>query len=376
MELWVCPAMTTSPLTSTDTRPDVPARADEIRLARRPHGVAVPADFATVTVDVPRPGPGQLLVRNLVFSVDPYMRGRMDDAPSYAPAWELDTAMLGGAIGEVVAVGSPAAGSAPGGGPVAGTIVEHGFGWREYALVEADQVSVLHPGEQPLSRYLGGLGMTGFTAWVGLVEIAAMKPGDTVFVSGAAGAVGSLVGQLARARGAGRVIGSAGGPAKVAHLRDDLHYDAGFDYRAGDLAGQLAAAAPDGIDVYFDNVGGEHLEAALGAARNHARFAMCGSISGYNATDATPGPRNTSLIVGKRLRVEGFIVTDHLASRPEFRREVAGLLASGDLVAPETVSHGLGSAVEAFLGLFTGSNTGKAVVALADTSSTGSPVTA
>ena len=218
--------------------------------------------------------------------------------------------------------------------------------------------------------------MTGLTAWVGLVDIAAMQPGDTVFVSGAAGAVGSLVGQLARARGAARVIGSAGGPAKVAHLLDDLHYDAAFDYRAGDVPGQLAAAAPDGIDVYFDNVGGDHLEAALASMRTHGRIAMCGSISGYNDTQVGAGPRNISLIVGKRLRAEGFIVSDHLATRPEFRREVAGLIASGAVVAAETVSHGLDLAVDAFLGLFTGANTGKAVVALADTSSTGLAVTA
>lgn len=218
--------------------------------------------------------------------------------------------------------------------------------------------------------------MTGFTAWAGLFEVARMQPGETVFVSGAAGAVGSLVGQLAKARGAARVIGSAGGPAKVQHLLNDLHYDAAFDYRKGDVTGLLAAAAPDGIDVYFDNVGGEHLEAAIQALRPHGRVAACGAISTYNASGPTPGPRNLGLIVGRRLRLEGFIITDHFEHQTEFRREAAALIEFGQLVAAETVSHGLDAAVGAFIGLFSGTNTGKAVVALADTTAAGVPVTA
>lgn len=362
---------TSSPATSSPTRAGRPTpggRSTEIRLARRPHGLPVAADFASVTVGVPTPGPGEVLVRNLVFSVDPYMRGRMNAGPSYAPAWALGEAMLGGAIGEVV--------SDPSGTLPAGTIVEHGLGWREYAVVPADRVAALDPGGQPLSRYLGALGMPGLTAWAGLVDVARLQPGETVFVSGAAGAVGSLAGQLARVRGAARVIGSAGGAAKVTHLLGDLRYDAALDYRAGDLTGQLAAAAPDGIDVYFDNVGGAHLEAAIASLRLHGRVAACGSISAYNATETPAAPRNLGQVVGKRLRIEGFIVTDHVAAQPEFRREVGHLLGAGEIVASETVFHGLDSAVEAFLGLFAGANTGKAVVALATSSSAGQPVTA
>lgn len=355
-------------MTPSESAPTVPATAREVHLVRRPRGHAVPGDFAVVSTPVARPGPGQVLVRTLAFSVDPYMRGRLDDAPSYAPPFALGEPMSGGAIGEVVDPGDS--------GLEVGAVVEHGLGWREIALVDASAVRPVDPAGLPLTAFLGVLGMTGLTAWVGLVDVAAMREGDTVFVSGAAGAVGSVAGQLARARGAARVIGSAGGPDKARHLVADLGYDAGLDHRAGDLSGQLAAAAPGGIDVYFDNVGGDHLRAAIASANQHARMALCGSISGYDAAAPAPGPDNLSSIVGKRLRLEGFIVSDFVDRRAEFRTEVSGLVADGRIVARETVSRGIDSAIGAFLGLFTGANTGKAVVVLADTSSSGVPVTA
>lgn len=346
---------------------ELPAQAREVRLVRRPSGTPVPEDFEIAALTLPTPAAGEVLVRNLVFSVDPYMRGRMNEGPSYTAGFALGAAMDGGAVGEIVRSEDPAL-------PV-GTVVEHGLGWREYAVLPADAARPLEPSGAPLSLYLGALGMTGFTAWVGLLEIARMQPGETVFVSGAAGAVGSVVGQLARARGAALVIGSAGGPAKVEYLRETLHFDAALDHREPDIAGQLAAAAPDGIDVYFDNVGGEQLEAAIGSLRTHGRVAACGAISAYNSVGDPRVPRNLFQVVGKRLRIEGFIVSDHSSLQPAFRRELADLIATDAVAAPETVAHGLDSAVDAFLGLFTGANTGKAVVALADTSSSGYPTT-
>jgi hypothetical protein len=291
------------------------------------------------------------------MSVDPYMRGRMNATKSYAPSWELGETMLGGAIGQVVDSRSDDV-------PV-GALVLHGLGWRDVAVVPAAHVSVVDPlPGLPLSLYLGVLGMPGLTAWAGLFRLAEFRDGDAVFVSGAAGAVGSLVGQFARLRGASRVVGSAGTAEKVAWL-GSIGFDAAFDYHEGAVADLLATAAPDGIDVFFDNVGGEHLEAAIGAFRTYGRAALCGSISSYNAVSAPPGPRNLSLVVGKRLSLRGFIVGDHADLRPEFVTAVSGWLRDGSLVARETVVEGLDSAVEAFRALLSGGNTGKMVVRLA-----------
>jgi NADPH-dependent curcumin reductase CurA len=329
----------------------------EIHLAARPHGLPSPDDFRLVEVELPDPGPGQALVRNLVMSVDPYMRGRMNDVPSYAPPWNLGEPAQGGAVGEVIASGID--------GLDPGTLIQHNGGWREHALVPAAQARVITPGPGLApSHYLGVLGMPGLTAYVGLLHIARLQPGETVFVSGAAGAVGSLAGQLAHLCGAGRVIGSAGSARKVALLRDELGFDAAFDYHDGPVTEQLAAAAPDGIDVFFDNVGGAHLEAALTAFRPYGRAALCGSISGYNATEPPPGPRNLSLAVGKRLTLRGFIVSDHEDLRPEFEATVAQGIADGQIQIRETASHGLDNAVAAFIGMLNGENIGKAVVHL------------
>jgi NADPH-dependent curcumin reductase CurA len=329
----------------------------EWQLVRRPHGEPVDEDFRLVSLERPDPEPGEVVVRTIAMSVDPYMRGRMNATRSYAPSWELGGTMQGGAVGQVVASRSD---DVP-----EGALVLHGQGWRDVAVLPASSVSVVEPlPGLPLTLHLGVLGMPGLTAWAGLFRLAAFEPGDAVFVSGAAGAVGSLVGQFARLRGASRVVGSAGTAEKVDWLRS-LGFDAAFDYHDGAVADLLAAAAPDGIDVFFDNVGGEHLEAAIGAFRTYGRAALCGSISTYNAVDPPPGPRNLGLVVGKRLSLRGFIVGDHPDLRPEFVSAVSGWLRDGSLVARETVVDGLDAAVDAFRALLSGGNTGKMVVRLA-----------
>ncbi|MFC0099694.1 NADP-dependent oxidoreductase [Micromonospora marina] len=327
----------------------------EIHLASRPEGWPTPENFRLVTTEVPTPGPGQVVVRNRFMSVDPYMRGRMNDVKSYVPPFALDAPLDGGAIGEVVA------GEA--GGVKPGDTVLHGLGWREYALVDAKGVRTVDPGLAPVTAYLGVLGMTGLTAYAGLLDVAAMKPGETVFVSGAAGAVGSMVGQIAKLRGAGRVIGSAGSAAKVERLTA-LGFDAAFDYHDGPVYKQLKAAAPDGVDVYFDNVGGDHLEAAIGAMNLHGRAAICGMISQYNATEPQAAPRNLALVIGKRLTLRGFLVGDHGHLREQFVQEMAGWLREGRLSYDETIVDGIEQAPEAFLGLLRGENLGKMLVRL------------
>jgi NADPH-dependent curcumin reductase CurA len=329
-------------------------QAVEVRLVARPRGVPVLADFEVAEVAVPRPGPGQLLVRNEALSVDPYMRGRMNDAKSYAPPYELGRVMHGAAVGVVEE--STADGFAP------GDRVLHGLGWRTHAVLNPAGATRIDVDAAPASAYLGVLGMPGLTAYAGLLHIAGMRPGETVFVSGAAGAVGSLVGQLARLHGAGRVVGSAGSAAKVAHLVADLGFDAAFNYKDGPVAEQLAAAAPDGIHVYFDNVGGEHLAAAIESALLHARFAICGMISQYNAAEPVPGPANLAQIVGKRLTIRGFLVSDHYDLREQFLAEVAPLVRAGTIRHDETVVDGIRNAPRAFLDLLGGANTGKMVV--------------
>ncbi|MFC7242946.1 NADP-dependent oxidoreductase [Catellatospora aurea] len=325
----------------------------EIHLASRPVAMPTPDNFRLVEVAVPEPAEGQVKVRNLVMSVDPYMRGRMNDVKSYVPPFALDAVLDGGAVGEVVESRSPDL--------KPGDLVLHGYGWREWAVDDARRFRKLDPVAPP-SAFLGVLGMPGLTAYVGLLDIAAMKPGDTVFVSGAAGAVGSLVGQLARLKGAARVVGSAGSAAKVAHLTDDLGFDAAFNYRDGDVSQLLKQAAPDGIDVYFDNVGGDHLTAAIARAKVFARFALCGAISAYN--EPVPGPDNMTLMIGKRLTMRGFIVSDHNDRMPDLIREVGAWYAAGEIKAEETVVDGLENAPEALTGLLRGANTGKMVVKL------------
>jgi NADPH-dependent curcumin reductase CurA len=329
----------------------------EIHLASRPHGFPTPDNFRLVEADVDEPREGEVLVRNLFMSVDPYMRGRMNDIQSYAPPFGLDEVMHGGAAGEVVASNDPSL--------EVGDAVTHNLGWREYAVLPAAHARKVDAGAAPLSRYLGILGMPGLTAYVGLLDVAAFTAPDIVFVSGAAGAVGSAAAQFARLLGSARVIGSAGSDEKVELLTGQLELDAAFNYRSGPVADQLAKAAPEGIDVYFDNVGGEHLEAAIGALRPFGRIAACGSISGYNATEPPVGPRNMSLIVGKRLNLRGYIVSDYTDQQAEFSTKVGGWLAEGLLHAPEHIVDGLDNAPEAFMGMLGGANLGKAIVRIA-----------
>ncbi|MEU3183141.1 NADP-dependent oxidoreductase [Streptomyces sp. NPDC006923] len=334
----------------------LPVSGREWHLVARPHGWPEPGDVALREAPVAEPGEGRILVRNLYFSVDPYMRGRMNDTKSYAAPYELDKPMYGGAVGEVIA--SRAEGLA------VGDHVVHALGWREYAELPAEQATRVDAGLAPLSAYLGVLGMPGHTAYAGLFEVASFQAGDAVFVSGAAGAVGSQAGQFARIKGASRVIGSAGSDEKVKLLIEEYGFDAAFNYRNGPVGEQLKEAAPDGIDVYFDNVGGEHLEAAIASFNPHGRATLCGMIAQYNSTEPTPAPRNLGLTVGKRLRLQGMLVRDHAALRPRFVKDVAGWLASGELKYHETVVDGIEKGFDAFLGLLRGENTGKMIVSL------------
>lgn len=328
--------------------------AVEIRLAARPRGWPTPETFAVAETTLPPLGDGEVRVRNRFMSVDPYMRGRMNDVKSYVPPFQIGQALEGGAVGEVVE--SRADTLAP------GDVVLSMRGWRDEFVAPAAELRPLDRGVQPLSLHLGALGMPGLTAWVGL-KLAEVKAGDRLFISGAAGAVGSTAGQIAKSRGAW-VVGSAGSADKVARLTGELGFDAAFDYKAGDVRGQLAAAAPDGIDAYFDNVGGDHLEAALACLRTNGRIAACGSISRYNDEAPSPGPRNMFLFVTRRLTMRGFIVSDWRHEMKPFMNEVAPLIASGVLKTPETIVDGLANAPQAFIDLLRGKNTGKMIVRL------------
>jgi NADPH-dependent curcumin reductase CurA len=326
----------------------------EIRLKSRPVGVPTADNFELATVTLPDPGPGEVQVRNTWMTVDPYMRGRMNDVRSYTPPFQIGEAMQGGAVGEIIASNVPAF--------KPGDLVQSFFGWREAFNAPAEAVQKLDThGLQP-QAFLGAVGMPGLTAYVGLLKIAALKEGDVVFVSGAAGAVGQIVCQIAKAKGH-KVIGSAGGADKVAYLKE-IGVDEALDYKAESILTSLARAAPDGIDVYFDNVGGEHLEAALIAARPFARFALCGMISQYNATDMGAGVRGLIQMVGKQLRMEGFIVSSHTSMQAQFQKDMAQWIAEGKLKWRETVEEGIERAPDAFLKLFSGENTGKMLVKL------------
>jgi NADPH-dependent curcumin reductase CurA len=329
-------------------------RGREVHLASRPVGEPAPDNFELVDTDVREPGDGEVVVRNSFLSVDPYMRGRMNDAKSYLPPFQVGQPMDGGAVGEVIESRSPQL--------AAGDTVLHMQGWREYATGKAGEFRKVDPGVAAPSQYLGPLGTTGFTAWIGLVDIAQLKEGEVVFVSGAAGAVGSVAGQIAKLRGASRVVGSAGSDDKVRHILDDLGFDAAFNYRTAPVREQLRKAAPDGIDVYFDNVGGDHLEAAIGAFRNYGRAALCGAISQYSSTQPVAGPRNFGLAIPRRLTMRGYLVFDHMDRFKDFLAEVGPWLADGRICTRETVVDGIENAPAAFIGLLRGDNVGKMLV--------------
>jgi NADPH-dependent curcumin reductase CurA len=326
----------------------------EIQLASRPSGLPTQSNFKLVKNELPPLQNNQVLVRNLFMSVDPYMRGRMNEGKSYVPQFEIGKALEGGAVGEVVESHAKEF--------IVGDVVTSGLGWREYFIASPKELHTVNRALQPLSVYLGTLGMTGLTAWAGLNLVEA-KAGDVIYISGAAGAVGSVAGQLAKLRGC-KVIGSAGSMEKIKFLREECGFDAAFNYKTGPVLEQLNLAAPEGIDVYFDNVGGESLEAALSALRLHGRIIACGGISGYNNTMPQSGPANLFAITTKRLTMKGLIVMDWLDRQNEFEKEVGGYFREGKLKHKETVVVGIEKAVDAFIGLFQGENMGKMVVKL------------
>lgn len=327
----------------------------EIRLKSRPTGMPQAENFEVASIDLPAPGAGEVLVRNSWMSVDPYMRGRMYDRPSYVPPFELGKALQGGAVGTVVQSNDERF--------KPGDLVDSMLGWREAFVAPASNLNKLPGAGVPAQAFLGVLGMPGMTAYSSFHRIGAPKEGDVVFVSGAAGAVGSAVCQIAKIRGC-TVVASAGSDEKLAWLKS-VGVDAGVNYKkAPNLLEAVQAAAPKGIDIYFDNVGGEHLEVALEVARPFARFIECGMISIYNNKEPAPGPRNMAYIVGKRIKMQGFIVSDFMDMREQFITEMGGWVKDGRIKWEETVETGVENAPKAFLNLFTGANTGKMLVKL------------
>jgi NADPH-dependent curcumin reductase CurA len=329
-------------------------KSREIRFKTRPEGMPTAANFELVESDVPTPGPGQVLVRNSYMSVDPYMRGRMSDRASYAEGFKLGETMTGGAVGQVVASNNDKW--------KVGDHVSHFGGWREWYVSTGADFQKVDPNIAPLSAYLGTFGMPGLTAYAGLLRVGELKDGETVFVSAASGAVGAVVCQIAKAKGC-TVIGSAGSDEKCKWLKDVAKVDHVINYKtAGDLTAAVRKAAPKGIDVYFENVGGEHLDAALANMRLNGRIPVCGMIAQYNATEMPPGPSNIIAVIPLRLTIKGFIVSDHADMAPQFIADMAKWTMAGKMKWQETIKDGIENAPQAFLGLFSGDNTGKMVV--------------
>ena len=332
----------------------------DIRLRSRPVGLPTRDDFELIETDIPTPGPGQVLVRNLFMSVDPYMRGRMIDRKSYVPPFQIGEVLQGGAVGKVVASNS---------GPFqVGDYVMSMNGWREWFVSSAGEMMLQNVDGKavPVQAYLGALGMPGLTAYVGLKRIGDLKEEERVFVSAASGAVGAIVCQIARNMGC-RVVGSAGSEEKCAYLTDELNIAAAINYRKhSNLSVALAEAMPNGIDLYFDNVGGAHLTAALDNMRQFGRLVECGMIENYNATEPPKGPHNLMYIVGQSLTMRGFIVSNHFDMMPDFQRDMSEWIAEGKMTWRETVMDGIEKAPDAFIALFKGENFGKMLVKLGD----------
>lgn len=326
----------------------------QICLARRPSGWVRETDFNVVRTGIPNPGEGQVLLKNLYLSLDPYMRLRMDDAKSYAPPVEIGAVMVGGTVSEVIESRHP--------GYRPGDTVTGMAGWQLYGLSDGKMLRQVDPALAPLSAALGVVGMPGVTAWVGLLDIGIPKAGETVIVSAASGAVGSVAGQIAKIKGC-RVVGIAGGAAKCEYVTRELGFDACIDYRSGDLHGQLAVACPHGVDVYFDNVGGEILDTILRLLNPFARIALCGLISQYNEVEKT-GLKNVRSLLVDRVRLQGFIVSDHLNRFPPALAELGQWYKEGKLKYRESVAHGIENAPKAFIGMLKGENFGKQVVNL------------
>lgn len=324
-----------------------------IVLASRPTGEATPDNFRLETVEVPELKDGEVLVRNEYLTVDPYMRSLMNEGKSYMPPVELNATMAGGTVGEVVASKHPEF--------AVGDKVVGYLGWAEMGVADGSTLRKIDTSEVPLQAYLGVVGMPGMTAWYGLNQIMAPKPGETVVVSAASGAVGSVVGQLAKLKGC-RVVGIAGGKEKCDYVVNELGFDACVDYKAGNLVADLAAATPDGIDAVFENVGGPVLDASLARMNPFGRIAVCGLIAGYNGE---PVPvNNFSAVLVMRLTMRGFIVGEHMEFWPQGLNELAMLVACGKLKYRETIAQDLANAPEAFLGLLKGKNFGKQLVKL------------
>lgn len=331
----------------------IPSR--EIHLVNRPDGTPVPEDFALVDTTLDEPEAGEVQVRNLWLSVDPYMRGLMGTTRTYIDPYHLGSAMNGGAIGTVEVSRHPKLAE--------GDLVLSNYGWRDRFVASGDGVHPIDQNLAPPQAYLGVMGMPGFTAWLGIHEIARLEAGESVFVSGAAGAVGSVACQLAHRMGA-KVIASAGSAEKVRWLENETGAQA-FNYRTTKhLYRQLVKVCRDGFHVYYDNVGGEHLEAALLSMRNHGRVVLCGMIGQYNAEHPPAGPNSLIVAITKRLTLRGFIAFDHSELEPRFQAEMAGLIASKQIRWTETVYEGLENTPAAFMGLFSGANTGKMLVRL------------
>jgi NADPH-dependent curcumin reductase len=326
----------------------------QVLLASRPHGWPTEDNFRFVESAMPPIGDGEVRVRGLYLSLDPYMRGRMNDAPSYVPPVQVDAVMCGEVAGEVIESRHPKY--------AVGDRVAGDLGWQQYAVSNGKGLRKLAP-VTPLTAQLSVCGMPGVTAYVGLLDIGKPEPGQTVVVSGAAGAVGGVVGQIAKLKGC-RAVGIAGGPDKCRFVVEQLGFDACLDYKAGDLRGQLKAATPQGVDVYFDNVGGEVLDTVLPRMNPFSRLPLCGLISQYNATEAY-GVKNFRHILVNRIKVQGFIVFDFAERYAAARADLAQWLAEGKLRHHETVAEGLRAAPAAFLGMLCGANLGKQLVRLA-----------
>eukprot|EP00439_Symbiodinium_sp_Y106_P089077 s1_g1613.t1 len=330
----------------------------EVQLAARPEGEPKDSDFQIVEVPVASPSAGEFLVQNLWMSVDPYMRGRMMDRESYVPPFQIGATMDGGCIGKVIESNNENFG--------VGDYVNSMNGWREFYVTDGTMVNKIDPAMGPIEANLGTLGMPGMTAYAGLFKVGELKDGENVFVSAASGAVGAVVCQLAKAHGC-YVVGSAGSDDKCKWLEEVAGIDKAINYKTcGDLDAAVRDAFPKGIDVYFENVGGAHLQAAINYMNPHGRAALCGMIEQYNDTEPRPGPNNLIQIVGKSLKLEGFIVSNHLDIIPEFYAEMAKLISSGQMKTEQTVEDGIENAPKAFLNLFSGANFGKMLVKISD----------
>jgi hypothetical protein len=334
----------------------MPEKNLQVLLASRPTGWASESNFRIAETPIPAVGDGQVLVRSQYLSLDPYMRGRMNDTRSYAAKVEIGQVMTGETVGEIVQSKNPQF--------AVGDSVAAGIGWQRYGVSDGSNLRKIDAKAVPISAYLGVAGMPGVTAWIGLSDIGQPKPGETVVVSAASGAVGSVVGQLAKARGC-RAVGVAGGREKCDFVVKELGFDACIDHRAGDLVKALAAAAPKGIDVYFENVGGALLDAVLALCNPFARIPLCGMISQYNAGDEVYGTKNLMTAVRMRIKLQGFIVSDHMSRWPEALTELIGGVQSGKIKYRETVTAGLENAPRAFIGLLKGENFGKQLVKVA-----------